>query len=85
MRYVSMQVLTWGTVAGAVASALWLAAYDSQPNGSFGAAPIGAAIELPTEPTKAGRRQRQGGKAADGTARGASGADAPAPPASPTR
>lgn len=77
MRYVSMQVLTWGTIAGAVASALWLAATERQPNDPFGVAPIGAAIELPTEPTKAGRRAKPADKPKAASARGASGAVAP--------
>jgi hypothetical protein len=29
MRYVAMQVLTWGTIAGSIGSALLLAALDS--------------------------------------------------------
>jgi hypothetical protein len=72
-----MQVLTWGTIAGAVASALWLAASEREPNDPFGVAPIGAAIELPTEPTKAGRRAKPANKPDAAGARGASAADSP--------
>lgn len=31
MRYLAMQVLTWGTIAGAIGSALLLATVDSPP------------------------------------------------------
>lgn len=31
MRPITLQALTWATVAAAVASALWLAAVDSDP------------------------------------------------------
>jgi len=53
MRYLAMQVLTWGTIAGAVGSALLLAAVDSPP--------LRYPMELPSvwplagEPTGAGR------------------------------
>jgi len=52
MRYLAMQVLTWGTIAGAVGSALLLAAVDSPP--------LRYSMELPhlwpltAEPTGAG-------------------------------
>jgi hypothetical protein len=52
MRYLAMQVLTWGTIAGAVGSALLLAAVDSPP--------LRYSVELPRlwpltiEPTGAG-------------------------------
>ena len=53
MRYVAMQVLTWGTIVGAIGSALLLATLE----GPVGRYPIELhiAVPLPTEPTQAGR------------------------------
>jgi hypothetical protein len=53
MRYVAIQLLTWGTIAGAVGSALLLAALDSHVPG-YGAG-LSFMVPLPTEPTQAGR------------------------------
>ena len=36
MRYAAMQLLTWGTVVGAVSSALWLATLDEWPSSLSG-------------------------------------------------
>lgn len=53
MRYLAMQILTWGTISGAVGSALLLAAVDSPP--------LRYSLELPSEwlltsePTGVGR------------------------------
>lgn len=53
MRYVAMQVLTWGTIVGAIGSALLLAA--------LGSPPLRYPSELPSvwpllgEPAQAGR------------------------------
>jgi len=53
MRYVGMQLLTWGTIAGAVGSALLLAALDSHvPRYGSG---LHLVLPLPNEPTQAGR------------------------------
>lgn len=53
MRYVAMQLLTWGTIAGAIGSALLLASLDAHvPRYGIGL-PIVA--PLPSEPTQAGR------------------------------
>lgn len=43
MRYAAMQLLTWGTVVGAVSSALWLATLDEWPSplSGVGSAPAG--------------------------------------------
>ena len=43
MRYAAMQLLTWGTVAGAVGSALWLATLDEGPSAlsAAGSTPAG--------------------------------------------
>lgn len=55
MHPVAMQMLTWGTIAGAIGSALLLAALDS-PNTRYGAdLPTAAPWAVPSEPTQAGR------------------------------
>jgi len=53
MRYVAMQLLTWGTIAGAVGSALLLAALDNHVPGYGTGLPL--VMSLPGEPTQAGR------------------------------
>ena len=53
MHLAAIQFLTWGTVAGAIASALLLAMLE--PSASAAAAG-GASFTLPHEPTQAGRR-----------------------------
>jgi hypothetical protein len=55
MNLGSLQTLTWGTVAAAVASALALATVEP-PGGTSGGVMIGTqnALPLPTEPTAAG-------------------------------
>jgi hypothetical protein len=53
MRYVAMQVLTWGTIAGAIGSALLLAALES-PHLRYVIDPMGLSA-LPVEPSRAGR------------------------------
>jgi hypothetical protein len=40
MRYMAMQVLTWGTIGGAIVSALMLAALDRSSHKYFGAVPL---------------------------------------------
>ena len=53
MRYIGMQLLTWGTIAGAVGSALLLAMLDSRaPRVETGSDLV---ARLPSEPTQAGR------------------------------
>jgi hypothetical protein len=53
MRYVAMQVLTWGTIAGAIGSALLLAALEG-PQVRYAIEPPDLSA-LPIEPTRAGR------------------------------
>jgi len=55
MRLVAMQLLTWGTIVGAIVSALLLAALEAQAPGIG----IGSHLvaPLPGEPTQAGRRR----------------------------
>ncbi|MCU0920602.1 MAG: hypothetical protein MUF16_09750 [Burkholderiaceae bacterium] len=53
MRYVAMQVLTWGTIAGAAGSAVLLAAVES-PVARY-RLELPKALPLPIEPTQAGR------------------------------
>jgi hypothetical protein len=56
MRYVAMQVLTWGTIAGSIGSALLLAALESPPaRHSVEPQTLSA---LPIEPTRAGHARR---------------------------
>jgi hypothetical protein len=52
MRYVAMQVLTWGTIVGAVGSALLLAALDTQAPSLGSGLPL--LVPMPSEPTQAG-------------------------------
>jgi hypothetical protein len=58
MRNASMQVLTWGTICGAVGSALWLAAAERAPH-SMLIDVSRAAAHLPLEPTAAGLQDRR--------------------------
>ena len=74
MRYVGMQLLTWGTIAGAVGSALLLASLDSQqPRYGTG---LHTAVPLPGAPTQAPRLggdvgvSPMGGSMPQGTAAG---------------
>lgn len=53
MRYVAMQVLTWGTIAGAIGSALLLAAVEN-PVARY-RVELPKTLPLPIEPTQAGR------------------------------
>ncbi len=53
MRYIPMQLLTWGTIAGAVGSALLLAALDSHAPRYESVLPI--MVPLPSAPAQAGR------------------------------
>lgn len=53
MRYVAMQVLTWGTIVGAIGSALLLAALENPA--THYPAELHIASPLPIEPTQAGR------------------------------
>ena len=61
MRQMALQTLTWGTVAGSVACALWLAAAGGQP--VPGASSVAATIWLdpahPAGPEKRDPRKRQ--------------------------
>lgn len=53
MRYVAIQLLTWGTIVGAVGSALLLAALDSHVP-RYGTS-LHLAVPLPSKATQAGR------------------------------
>lgn len=53
MRYVAMQVLTWGTIGGAIGCALLLAALEN-PAARYRVASPGLP-PLPIEPTQSGR------------------------------
>lgn len=53
MRIAAIQFLTWGTVAGAVGSALLLAMLELSASARSAGA---ATLVLPQEPTQAGRR-----------------------------
>jgi len=55
VRYVAMQLLTWGTIAGAVGSALLLAALDSPLERQLAALPRADLFVLPSAPTGAAR------------------------------
>jgi hypothetical protein len=63
MRQIALQTLTWGTVTGSVACALWLAAAAGEPLPS--ASSIASAIRLdrahPAGPDKRDPRKRQPG------------------------
>jgi len=68
VRYAAMQVLTWGTIAGAVGSALLLAALDSPLERQLVALPRAELFVLPTEPTSAaGPSQEASARAASNT------------------
>jgi hypothetical protein len=54
VRYLSMQVLTWGTVAGAVGSALLLAAVDGPMKAQPSALPGALAFVRQPEPAASG-------------------------------
>lgn len=53
MRYVAMQALTWGTIAGAIGSALLLAALENPAPRYYIELPN--VVQLPSEPPQAGR------------------------------
>ena len=59
MRTVPLQLLTWGTIACSVTSAVWLSSTDQGPlfcSVSYRATSraIGVDIPMPAEPTRAG-------------------------------
>ena len=76
MRMMAMQLLTWGTILGAVGCALLLAAVERPPGQLVVASPLGALLQLPGEPTQAGPVTRQDKRIAKGPV----GAVASAPP-----
>ena len=56
MRRMAMQVMTWGTIVGAIVSALLLAALDRSPSNYSVAVPLAQAwqaLEDPTQPAGA--------------------------------
>jgi hypothetical protein len=68
MRTVPLQMLTWGTIATAVSSAVWLSSTDQSPvfcSVGYRATSraIGIDIPLPTEPTRAGHSITPGSSA----------------------
>ena len=48
-----MQLLTWGTITGAIGSAVWLAALE-EPLVDFNARALSDAVDLMREPPQAG-------------------------------
>jgi hypothetical protein len=72
MRYVAMQVLTWGTIAGSIGAALLMASMEDPPARFAVDAP--ALATLPSEPTRAGPAGRP---AAAASAPGAASAPRP--------
>jgi len=68
MRYVAIQVLTWGTIAGAVGSACLLAAFDRSTE-SYVVFALDPSLIVPSVPAQAARkradRNRQASPAAD--------------------
>lgn len=65
MRYLLMLLLTWGTVVGAVGSALWLAKLNERPPTLGTDASVSYAWGEPGAPAQAGRPQRLPGPLAD--------------------
>ena len=55
MRYLMMQLLTWGTIAGAVTSALLLSLLDSPLELKLAALPQVAAPDWSADPAQSGR------------------------------
>ncbi len=72
MRYLVMQLLTWGTIAGAVTSALLLSLLDSPLELKLAALPQLAALDWSVDPAQSGRSvSREPGTAAAPSASGA--------------
>jgi len=64
MNLYSLRTITWGTVAGAVISALLLAGIESGlPDGSRTSPKGSAAFALPSEPTGAGPQRKTAAEA----------------------
>jgi hypothetical protein len=55
MRYVAMQVLTWGTITGAIGSALLLATLEGASPRSASELPVVSLLSLPIESIQAVR------------------------------
>ncbi|MEP6502659.1 MAG: hypothetical protein ABJD97_04985 [Betaproteobacteria bacterium] len=71
MRTMPLQLLTWGTIATAVSSAVWLSSTDQAAIFcSFGyratSDAIGIDMPLPTEPARAGHSSKMPGSSASG-------------------
>jgi len=62
MRYATMQLLTWGTIAGSVACAVWLATLGGGIHGGVLTLAVGVEQLLPAAPPQSGptQRRRQG-------------------------
>jgi hypothetical protein len=58
MRYIAIQVLTWGTIAGAIGSAFLLAAVDRSAEGYIGAVALDPSLIVPSAPTTQAARKR---------------------------
>jgi hypothetical protein len=55
MRHITLQALTWGTVAAAITSALWLASAEpGWPDSRKATDPAGSVLRIPADPTAAG-------------------------------
>ncbi len=75
MRYIGMQLLTWGTIAGAVGSALLLAALEGHvPRYGTALHPV---VSLPSAPPQAGRPVVKPAASAPGRAASAASRSAP--------
>jgi len=56
MRHFAIQVLTWGTIAGAIGSAFLLAAFDRSAARYLGASALDPFLMAPSAPTQAARK-----------------------------
>jgi hypothetical protein len=54
MRALTLRIVTWATVGGAVTASLSLGSLDHSRNGWLGNPPMTSNLSLPTEPTQAG-------------------------------
>lgn len=73
MRYATMQLLTWGTIAGSVACAVWLATLGGGIHGGVLTLAIGVEQLLPAAPPQSGSIQRSRRAVTPPTAAGSGG------------
>jgi hypothetical protein len=74
MRYVAMQILTWGTIAGAIGSALLLTTLENTPQKYFAAMPLEPSVGLSIAPTPTARPQQGRAQSASASQNHTSGA-----------